>query len=179
MFSRKSVSIRRAQPSDCHALLELWKALLDEQEQMEGRFERADDAEERWRNDYEEWLRDDEQRIFVAERKGEVSGYVSACRWFTSPIYKAARELFIEEMYVAPDRRRKGIGRALLAAVQEWAEETGIERLRIGVLAQNQDGRAFWEALAATPLSLTLTVELDKGAAESSEKEKEKASMGF
>ena len=178
MFSRKSVSIRRAQPSDCDALLELWKALLDEQEQMEGRFERADDAEERWCNDYEEWLRDDEQRIFVAERKGEVSGYVSACRWFTSPIYKAARELFIEEMYVRPDARRKGIGRALLASVREWAEEMEIERLRIGVLAQNNDGRAFWEALDAAPLALTLTVELENAAAESDE-EKEKASMGF
>ncbi len=176
--SKTAVNIRRATPGDCEALLNLWLALLQEQEELDERFRSADDAAERWRNDYGEWIRDGEQRIFIAEKGDEIAGYVSACRWFASPVYQPAKEIFIEELYVRPDGRRSGAGRALAAAVREWADELEGARLRVGVLAQNMDGRAFWEKLAARPLALTLTIELGRSASDI-EREEAKNRLGF
>ena len=177
MASDSTPHIRRARAGDRARLLELWQALLDEQEDLEPRFQTADDAAERWRNDYEEWLRDDEHRILLAEVEDEVVGFISACRWFSSPLYRATREVFIEELYVVPGARRQGIGRGLVTSIRTWADEMDIERLRAAVLAQNQAARTFWEALEARSLSVTYTVELGGSATET--KEESTRRIGF
>lgn len=157
-----AITVRRAAPADKEAVLTLWLALLDDQAALEERFGVAEDAAERWRNDYPEWLRDETRRLFVAERKGRVIGFLSAERWTPRPIYAATNEVYIHELYVREEARHRGAGRQLVDEVKAWAETLGAERLRLGVLMANENGRAFWKKIGAKPLSQTLTIALDQ-----------------
>ena len=48
---------------------------------------------------------------------------------------------------VAPDRRRAGLGRALMAAAEEWLRARGAPKLQLMVREGNADARAFYHAL--------------------------------
>jgi ribosomal protein S18 acetylase RimI-like enzyme len=49
-------------------------------------------------------------------------------------------------MWVAPDARGAGVGRALLDAVAAWAHDRGLERLVLSVTSTNDGARRFYEA---------------------------------
>ena len=48
---------------------------------------------------------------------------------------------------VDPDHRKKGHGRALMAAVEAWLRDRGIEKLNLMVRAGNTHAQAFYETL--------------------------------
>lgn len=151
--------VRRAQSSDQTTVGDLWVKLLREQEKLDDRFEMADDARDRWDNDFSMWLDDETSRIYVAEADGEVVGFVSARRWGPPPIYAESSEVYLDELYVRPSDRRQGYGTQLLNAVRHWTEQIGAKRIRLGILTANEEARAFWQAQEAIPLTVTLTIE--------------------
>ena len=171
-------TVRRAQKQDSKPVGALWLRLLDEHAAIEPRFGVADDALERWTNDFAHWVDDEQYRVFVAELESEVVGFVTAALWKPLPIYTQAEEVYINELYVTTAVRAQGIGRRLIDAVRTWAETIQAERLRVGVLAANAEGRAFWERLDAQPFLQTLTIALEKQAIPATEKKK-KARLGF
>jgi GNAT superfamily N-acetyltransferase len=151
-------NVRHAREDDQEAVRDLWMALLEAQAELDDRMGVAEDARDRWDNDFSVWLEDETSRIFVAETDAVV-GFVSARRWGPPPIYRDEAEVFLEELYVAPDARRQGLGSALVAAVRDWADALGAHRVRLSVLAANEAGRAFWAAQNAEPMTLTLTID--------------------
>jgi ribosomal protein S18 acetylase RimI-like enzyme len=48
---------------------------------------------------------------------------------------------------VHPDHRKKGHGRALMAAAEAWLRERGIQKLNLMVRAENTHAQAFYETL--------------------------------
>ena len=151
--------VRRAQPEDQAPVGDLWVRLLDEQDELEDRFGLADDARERWDNDFSLWLDDETYRVYVAERDDEIVGFATAHRWGPPPIYEESSEVYLDELYVRPDDRRGGIGTQLVDAVSDWTDRIGARRIRLNVLSANEDARAFWAAQDAVPLNLTFTIE--------------------
>lgn len=170
-------SIRRARKEDARQVGALWLRLLVEQAALEARFGVADDALERWTNDFPHLVDDEQYRVFVAERDGDLVGFITACLWTPPPIYAGPPEVYMNELYVVPEMRRQGGGRRLVEAVKAWAEALPAERLRLSVLTANAEGRAFWERLHAQPLSVTLTITLETEAAP--RPKKKKARLGF
>ncbi len=49
-------------------------------------------------------------------------------------------------MWVAPEARGAGVGRALVDAVADWARDRGCDRLVLSVTESNQTARRFYEA---------------------------------
>jgi GNAT superfamily N-acetyltransferase len=190
------VRIRPAREGDAEALGRLWLELLEAQADLDGRMGVADDALERWKNDFPMWLRDDARHIVVAEAVDEagdaddeeegaaedegagggrqaIHGFASAHRWGPAPVYRDDPEVFLDELYVRPAARRQGIGSRLVAAVTDWADEGDAHRIRLRVLDANEEGRAFWAAQDAVALSHTLTIERPHGEDESDRAESE------
>lgn len=64
--------------------------------------------------------------------------YVNGCD--TSPV------LFVEGLYVMPDRRRAGLGRALIHAVAEWGAEQGCTEMASDAEMANLSSHAFHQA---------------------------------
>jgi aminoglycoside 6'-N-acetyltransferase I len=67
------------------------------------------------------------------------SDYVNGCT--TSPV------VFLEGLYVVPGRRREGIARALIAAVETWARERGYEELASDALIDNVESHDLHRAV--------------------------------
>ena len=168
--------VRRAQPEDQGPVGDLWVQLLDEQDELEDRFGIADDARERWENDFPLWLDDETYRVYVAEVDGEIAGFATAHRWGPPPIYEESSEVSLDELYVRPDDRRDGIGTQLVDAISDWTDRIGARRIRLSVLSANEDARAFWAAQDAMPLTLTFTIERTGADAEDDEGSKK---IGF
>lgn len=55
--------------------------------------------------------------------------------------------VFLEGIYVAPTRRRQGIGRALVAAIAAWGQERGCTELASDALLDNHASHAMHRAL--------------------------------
>lgn len=151
--------MRRAQRTDQETVGELWMQLLDEQASLDDRFGVADDALERWKNDFPMWLDEETSRLYVAEDDGEVLGFVTARRWGPPPIYADSSEVYLEELFVHPEARRQGFGTQLVHAVVDWTDRLGAERVRLNVLTANNAARAFWAAQEALPMTMTFTIE--------------------
>jgi GNAT superfamily N-acetyltransferase len=155
--------VRRAQSDDQTTVGDLWVQLLREQDELDDRFGVADNARERWDNDFPQWLDDETYRIYVAEADDEIVGFASAHRWGPPPIYEESSEVYLDELYVRPEARREGLGTQLVEAVRDWSDQIGAQRIRLSVLAANDDARVFWAAQDATPLTLTFTIEQNGG----------------
>jgi aminoglycoside 6'-N-acetyltransferase I len=65
--------------------------------------------------------------------------YVNGCE--TTPV------AFLEGIYVVPDARRQGVGRALDRMVQDWATKRGCEEYASDALMDNRESHAFHAAL--------------------------------
>jgi GNAT superfamily N-acetyltransferase len=61
--------------------------------------------------------------------------------------------LYIEDLFVDEDYRRRGYGRALLLHVARLAKERGCGRLEWAVLDWNQPAIDFYKKLGASPMS--------------------------
>jgi GNAT superfamily N-acetyltransferase len=66
-----------------------------------------------------------------------------ACR---EAVFEPARSLHIHALYVDPELRRRGIGRALLEAAMDWGRGAGCTAADLNVLAANP-ARAMYEQL--------------------------------
>ncbi len=69
-------------------------------------------------------------------------------------------EVHFGELYVAPEARRQGVGRALLEAGAAWARRVGAQRIAMDLLVGNAASRRMVEAWGAVPLSLAYTRDL-------------------
>lgn len=63
------------------------------------------------------------------------------------------RGLYLEDLFVKPEHRGRGCGRALLAHLASLAVERGCGRLEWSVLDWNAPAIAFYESLGAAPLA--------------------------
>jgi GNAT superfamily N-acetyltransferase len=86
----------------------------------------------------------------LAELDGEPIGYAL---WFTTfSTFLARPGIWLEDVFVLPDRRRAGLGRALLARVAAIAVERDAGRLEWSALDWNEPALAFYRSLGAEPL---------------------------
>jgi GNAT superfamily N-acetyltransferase len=86
----------------------------------------------------------------IAELDREPVGFALYFRTFSTWLCRPG--LWLEDLYVTPDRRRAGVGRALLTHVARVASERGYGRLEWSVLDWNQSALDFYAALGAERL---------------------------
>lgn len=72
--------------------------------------------------------------------------------------------IYLEDLYVTPSMRSKGVGQALLVSVARRAVERGCGRLEWSVLDWNKSALRFYHKLGAEPMS-EWTVQRVTGAA--------------
>ncbi len=83
----------------------------------------------------------------MAEFDGEAAGFAL---YFTSySTWLGHHGIRLEDLYVTPEHRRKGIGRALLARLAKVAVDEGCPRLEWDVLDWNANAIAVYESIGA------------------------------
>jgi ribosomal protein S18 acetylase RimI-like enzyme len=66
---------------------------------------------------------------------------------FRPAIWTDALECYLAELYVAPEHRGRGLGRALMQAAIELAADRGADRMELGTGEQDLAARALYESL--------------------------------
>jgi GNAT superfamily N-acetyltransferase len=94
----------------------------------------------------------------VAEMDGEVVGMAL---WFvTFSTWVGRHGIYLEDLYVRPEHRGGGHGRALLAALAAIAVERGYGRVEWAVLDWNEPALGFYRALGAVAMDEWTTYRL-------------------
>ena len=136
-----TIEIRRAQPDDAPALVELGAAVGREPEawllNTDG-----------WRSVAEErrylraLRRHPDAAVFVADDDGAVVARLSVAR---DP-HSASRHVADLGLMVAQSHRRRGIGTQLLDAAVQWARQAGVRKLELHVFPWNTGAIALYES---------------------------------
>lgn len=82
--------------------------------------------------------------FFVAEDEGGFLGFATYGQFRPGPGYRFTMENTVS---LVPRARGRGVGRALMAAVEDHARTMGAHSMIAGVSAQNPEGLAFHDAL--------------------------------
>jgi len=89
--------------------------------------------------------------VLLASLEGETVGFAV---FFTNySTFLAKPGLYLEDLFVKPHARGKGIGKALLARLAKIAVERDCGRVDWSVLNWNEPSLRFYESLGAVPLS--------------------------
>jgi ribosomal protein S18 acetylase RimI-like enzyme len=98
-------------------------------------------------------LQEDRRTLLIAvdENTAAVAGLLAA-RTDEIGMIDVTAALHITHLLVAPTHRRRGVGRALLAAAVHLAEERGLDRVLATVAAASREGNRYLARLGFAPL---------------------------
>lgn len=148
------ISIRAATPADFEVLLGLIDSLADYE-----KLARPDDAarERLHRHGFGE---DPLFRAYLGEIDGEPVAYAITYRTYSS--FLALPTLFLEDIFVLPDARGRGVGSALFRHLARQAVEEGCGRMEWVVLNWNRAAIGFYERLGGRRLDEWSTYRLSR-----------------
>lgn len=138
------LSIRNATPADIPLMLDLIRGLAD--------YEREPNAVVATEED----LRRDgfgpqpKYRCVIAEWDGRPAGF--AFFFYNYSTWRGQPGLYLEDLFVLPEMRGKGIGKALLQHLAQIAVEEHCYGIRWMVLEWNEPALKFYHSLGATIL---------------------------
>jgi GNAT superfamily N-acetyltransferase len=89
--------------------------------------------------------------VVIARIDGEPMGF--ALFFHNMSTFLGRRGLYLEDLFVIPSARGRGIGRALLSHLARIAVERNCGRMEWAVLDWNQPAIEFYEKLNARPMS--------------------------
>lgn len=86
----------------------------------------------------------------VAEHEGEAIGFALFFQTFST--FRGQPGIYLEDLFVRPAHRGRGVGKALLARLAALAVERDCGRLEWAVLNWNEPAIGFYKSLGARPM---------------------------
>jgi len=107
-------------------------------------------------------LANENSRLFIAERAGQVAGFVQIDLREAPdrPIMTPRRYAKVDSLVVGKSFRRSGIGRSLMTRAHQWALERGIHEIELNVWEFNRGAIALYEKLGYTTAARRMWITL-------------------
>lgn len=96
----------------------------------------------------------------VAEEDGEVVGI--ALYFYNLSTFKCRKGIYLEDLFVLPERRKEGIGTALLKVLCKIAKEENCGRFEWSCLDWNEPSLKFYRSLGAEPQNEWVHLRVDE-----------------
>ena len=113
---------------------------------------------------YEDWLKDPEAFVLIAESQGQAVGYaVVQVRGPEETWATGDRVAQLETLAVLPGHRGQGIGSALVERMHEELRRLGASHFVVSVIASNDDAVRFYKRLGLTRFLVTYTGPVEPG----------------
>jgi ribosomal protein S18 acetylase RimI-like enzyme len=143
------MTIRPATKDDQELIRELWV-------EFEAELPGPDYLRESWEDAWSDLAQTVRNGVgLIAEEDGRAVGFV-----FCVLGDRGRKTAHVTDIYVRPDARNKGIGRALLAGILEPARAAGLDHASLEVLIRNSDARRLYERLGFTPMDVFMVAPL-------------------
>ena len=130
------IIVRRAQAVDLEGLVPLFDGYRQFYEQASNLSAARDFLRQRFARD--------ESVIFIAHDGGQAAGFAQLYPTFSS--VSIAPIVVLNDLFVAPEARKKGVGRLLLEAAARHAKDTGAIRLTLTTATTNTTAQALYES---------------------------------
>jgi ribosomal protein S18 acetylase RimI-like enzyme len=147
-------TIRPARRNDADEAARLWMRSAEEHALYDHVYVPAPNAERTMRRFLADLSADSYSCLFVAEKDGEMIGFLSGELREGSPAFESRTWAAVEDVYVVPEHRSSGVGRALFEECQTWAQEKRANGVSLQVAADNARARKFYEELGFREVSV-------------------------
>jgi len=136
--------IRPARPADLGEIVSLIRALAE--------YERLSDSVDLDEATLREHLFGERRyaEVLLAEDEGEIAGFALFFHNFSTFLGRPG--IYLEDLFVKPEHRGRGHGKALLTGLARLAIERGCGRLEWSVLDWNDSAIDFYRNLGAAPV---------------------------
>ena len=132
-------------------MVDLWQELADHHRELSPLFEPAEDSRETWSKYLAKKFSEKSTKLFVAAEDHHLVGFMLCMLSPNAPIFKERTIGLISDVYVRPERRRKGITREMLRAALKWFHKNKCKTVSLTVAAANFEARAVWGQLGFKP----------------------------
>jgi len=133
-------SIRLAQPEDCNTILQFIR-LLAEYEHMSDQVVATEASLNKW------LFEEHKAEVLIAEHAGKAVGFSLFFSNFSTFLGRPG--IYLEDLFVLPEYRGRGIGRALLRRLAQLTLQRGYGRLEWACLDWNTPSIEFYRHLGA------------------------------
>jgi GNAT superfamily N-acetyltransferase len=152
------LNIRPAVPEDIPLILQLIRDLAEYEREPQAAVATAEDLRR------DGWGSEPKFRCVIAEWEGEPAGF--ALFFYNYSTWQGRPGIYLEDLFVRPQFRRKGIGKALLVHVAQIAVRENCGRYQWQVLDWNTPSIEFYKSLGAKVMSEWLTMRVEGEALE-------------
>jgi ribosomal protein S18 acetylase RimI-like enzyme len=152
--SERDFTIRPGRREDAGEAARLWMQSAEEHTEHDPIYATAPGAERVMRRFLADLTGSGHSFLFVAEAGERTVGFISGELREGSPTFRQRTWASVDDVFVEPDYRNLGIGRALLESVEAWAKERNADGISLQVAAANERGRKFYEGLGFREISV-------------------------
>ena len=131
-----NINIRLADNNDYPQLIALFSEFAD----FEGRKEQMTNSVDKMNAE------SDFFNCLVAEKDGKIIGYVA---FFYCYFTWSGKALYMDDLYITPDYRGKGLGTRFITMLKEIAAQSGCHIMRWQVADWNERARAIYKGIGA------------------------------
>ncbi len=146
--------VRTGKRADAAAAARLWVMSAEEHTAYDSVYTTAPGAEKTMKSFLDDLSTGGFSSLFIAEIDETVIGFASGELREGSPAFDARTWAAVEDVFVLPEYRSRGIGRALISACREWALDKGANGITLQVAARNDRARRFYGELGFREISV-------------------------
>jgi ribosomal protein S18 acetylase RimI-like enzyme len=154
-------TIRAGRKDDAAEAARLWMRSAEEHTAHDRVYETSPGAEKTMRRFLADVANSGYSFLFVAAAGDRTVGFISGELRQGSPTFLPRTWASVDDVFVEPEYRNRGMGRALLQSVRDWAQERGADGISLQVAAANARGRKFYEDLGFREISVYQVLEFD------------------
>ncbi|MDR1445054.1 MAG: GNAT family N-acetyltransferase [Treponema sp.] len=138
------ILFRFAEPEDVPLILEFVRSLAE--------YEKLPDSVEAAEANFRKYIFDEKMaEVIIAEYDGESAGFALFFRNFSTFVGKPG--LYLEDLFVKPACRGRGLGKLFLAFLAKLAADRGYGRFEWACLDWNEPSIEFYKSRGARPMN--------------------------
>lgn len=157
-------NIRPGRREDAPDAARLWVRSAEEHASYDPVYTVSPEAERTMRRFLADLTSSSHTFLFVATSSEgpdeEIIGFISGELREGSPTFHPKTWASVDDVYVTPEHRSQGIGKAFIERVKNWSREKGASGVSLQVAAANGRGRSFYQNLGFREVSVYEVLEL-------------------
>jgi ribosomal protein S18 acetylase RimI-like enzyme len=154
--------VRRAQSGDVDGIARMWQALVAHHRALDADLPEATPMGAlRYARRIADQLENPHAAVYVAQRGDHMLGYSVGLIVDMAPdMFVQERSGFLADIYVEPNARGQGIGRALVQHMTAFFQANGVQYVEWHAAARNVAARQFWQRLGGREVLVRMRLDL-------------------
>jgi len=148
------IEVRDATRKDLKGVTDLWTDLAEHHSKLSDHFALAWDSRIRWSRYLAAKFKEISTKLVVAEEDGKIVGFMLCLLSPNVPVYAERKIGVISDVYVLPERRKKGVTKLMFDHAVKWFRKNKVRSIQLGVAAANPDALAVWRSLGFEPFMM-------------------------